>query len=162
MLLILLGSASLYLSGLAEWASLRLLVVESADLRSAVSAHPIEAAAIEVAAVAAFLLFSLPGGDVPVIAGGLLFDISMGSLLSIVGALVAALLAFLAVRHVLPEAGEMLHARSAGHVGRRLADDGATTFLAFRLLPMLPFSLIQRLLCTGRHAARHLHGGDRP
>lgn len=116
-------------SHLAEW---RLLMAN----------EPGAAALTYVAAYAAVVVASVPGSVWLTIAGGFLFGPAEGTALAVAGAICGAVPLFLAVRHAL---APMLARRAAPLLARvrpTLERDGFAGLLALRLLPVLPFWLL--------------------
>jgi uncharacterized membrane protein YdjX (TVP38/TMEM64 family) len=142
-LALLLGALALaHALGLTRFLSLEALAAQRAALAGFVAAAPVAAAAAYVATYALVVAFSLPGGVVMSLAGGFLFGPWLGVALAVPGATAGACLLFLAVRHAL--AGSV--ARRAGpfvaRVRAGLQHDGFLYLLSLRLLPVLPFWLI--------------------
>lgn len=118
------------------------LAEQQAGLRAFVAAHPLLAPAAYVAVYAALVAASVPGGIVLSVAGGALFGMAPGAALAVLGATSGAALLFLLVRGLLAEWA----ARRAGPLLDRirpgLERDGFNALLALRLLPVLPFWLV--------------------
>ncbi len=113
-----------------------------AELRALAAAHPVLAplgfTGVYVAAVA----LSVPGAEVLTLAGGLLFGTVLGSLCTVVGATAGATGLFLLARTAL---GGVLAGRAGGLLARvrpGLERDGLSYLLALRLLPAVPFWLV--------------------
>jgi uncharacterized membrane protein YdjX (TVP38/TMEM64 family) len=118
------------------------LAAAQADLLAHVAARPLVSAATYVAAYAAAVAVSIPGAVVITVTGGLLFGTVAGTALAVTGATIGAVLLFLAARTA---AGPLLAARAAPLLGRirpGLERDGFAYLLAARLIPVLPFWLI--------------------
>jgi uncharacterized membrane protein YdjX (TVP38/TMEM64 family) len=104
--------------------------------------HPVLASGAFVAVYAAAVAISIPQGVVLTIAGGLLFGTAIGGALAVTGAWIGAVLLFLAARTTL---GALLAARAAPYLDRvrpGLQRDGFSYLLAIRLLPIMPFWLV--------------------
>jgi uncharacterized membrane protein YdjX (TVP38/TMEM64 family) len=122
-----------------SWAA---LAAAQADLLAHVAARPLTSAAAYVAAYAAAVAVSIPGAVVITVTGGLLFGTVLGTVLAVTGATIGAVLVFLAARSA---AGPLLAARAAPLLGRirpGLERDGFAYLLAARLIPVLPFWLL--------------------
>lgn len=134
---------------LAAWASgaTRLLSFEAlADHRAAlagmVAAHPAAAAAGFVLVYVAAVTLSLPGAVVLTLAGGLMFGPWIGTALAVLGATTGACLLFLVARSAL---APLVTGRAAGVVALLrpgLERDGFFYLLTIRLIPVLPFWLV--------------------
>jgi uncharacterized membrane protein YdjX (TVP38/TMEM64 family) len=116
------------------------LAHEQAALQAQIALHPILAALIHVSAVTLSISTGIPGTAVILIfAGGMLFGIVYGTILSIIGMALGATILFLASRHAF---GDHSHAHAPGLVGRLrngyLAHPVSYTFF-LRLVPFFPF-----------------------
>jgi uncharacterized membrane protein YdjX (TVP38/TMEM64 family) len=131
-----------YASGLHRQLSWSALAAHQSELRQIVLRHPGLASSAYVAVYAAVVAISIPEGVVLTIAGGLLFGTAAGGALAVTGAWVGAVLLFLAARTTL---GALLAARAAPYLDRvrpGLQRDGFSYLLAIRLLPIVPFWLV--------------------
>ena len=77
--------------GLHRSLSLDALAAHRANLGAEVAAHPITAALLYVLAYVVVVALSLPGGVVMTLAGGLLFGLVLGTILTVLGASLGAL-----------------------------------------------------------------------
>ncbi len=141
-ILILAALATAYAMGLHRELSWAALGRQQAALQALVTARPAAAAALYLAVYATIVAISLPVAVVVTVSGGLLFGTVAGTLLTIIGATTGASLAFFAVR----TAFFPLLARRAGgmieRIGPRLRRDGLSYMLVLRLLPVVPFWLV--------------------
>ena len=141
LLLIPLGVA-LWRGGLAHVLNWHALARHQAALRALVAAHPLAAPAVFVLLYAAIVAFSIPEGALATVIGGLLFGPWVGGGLSVMGATLGAMALFVIARTAL--AG-LVARRAQGLLGRirpGLERDGFSYLLALRLLPMVPFWLV--------------------
>ena len=115
------------------------LAHEQAALQAQIALHPILAALIHVSAVTLSISTGIPGVVVLIFAGGMLFGIVYGTILSSIGVTLGAVILFLASRHAF---GDHRHAHAPGLVGRLrsgyLAHPVSYTFF-LRLVPFFPF-----------------------
>ncbi len=136
------AAALAYALGLHRWLSFESLGAHRAALTGFVSESPVLAALFYVGAYVLVVAFSLPGGAVMTVAGGFLFGPWAGAALAVAGATFGASALFLAARHALAET----LARRAGPVLGRVRDelrrDGFWYLLALRLIPVVPFWLV--------------------
>ncbi len=140
-LLIALGIA-LWRGGLAHVLSWHALAHHEAALRALVAAHPLAAPGAFVLLYAAIVALSIPEGALATVIGGLLFGPWVGGGLSVLGATLGAVALFLIARTAL--AGFMARRAQAllGRIRPGLERDGFSYLLALRLLPMVPFWLV--------------------
>jgi len=128
--------------GLHRHLSLDALAAQREVLAGLVAARPMLAALVYVAAYIAVVAFSLPGGAVMTLAGGLLFGAFIGACLAVLGATIGASVLFLLARSafaplVAGRAEALLGSLRAG-----LARDGFFYLLSLRLVPVFPFWLL--------------------
>lgn len=123
------------------------LAARRAALAEVVAARPVAAGLGYVALYAAAVAVSIPGAGIITASGGLLFGIAAGSALAVTGATLGAVGLYLAARTAL---GPFL-ARKAGPWLDRLRPglerDGFHVLLALRLIPLVPFALLN-LVCA--------------
>ncbi len=128
--------------GLDRHLSADALAANHAALARAVRENPTLSAIAFLAVYAAAVAISLPGGVFLTLSGGLLFGALWGTVLSVIGATIGAVLLFLATRHALAP----LLARKAGPVLDKvrpgLERDGLSYLLVLRLVPLFPFWLV--------------------
>jgi uncharacterized membrane protein YdjX (TVP38/TMEM64 family) len=128
--------------GLDHHLSAEALAANHAALAALVRANPAVAAGGFILVYAAAVAVSLPGAVFLTLSGGLLFGHLWGTVLSVIGATIGAVLLFLAARHALAD----LLARNAGplldKVRPGLERDGLSYLLVLRLVPLVPFWLV--------------------
>lgn len=128
--------------GLHRYLTLEALAAQREALAALVAARPLPAALLYVAVYVAVVAFSLPGGAVMTLAGGLLFGALLGAVLAVLGATIgAAVLFFLARSAFAP----LVAGRAEGLLGplrAGLARDGFFYLLSLRLVPVFPFWLL--------------------
>lgn len=125
--------------GLNRYFNVEALRAHESTLRAFVNTRPAVATIAFVIAYAVIVAVSLPGSTVMTLAGGLVFGLWMGAILSIVAATLGAIGLFILARFV---AGETLRQR-AGPFVARMAEGfkrNAFSYLLFlRLVPLFPF-----------------------
>jgi uncharacterized membrane protein YdjX (TVP38/TMEM64 family) len=141
-LLILAALGAAYALGLHRSLNWAALGAQQTALRAMVADSPLAAAALYVASYVAIVAISLPVAVVATVTGGLLFGPVTGTLLTIVAATIGSSLTFFAVRTAL---FPLLAQRASGmmdRLGPRLRRDGLSYMLVLRLLPVVPFWLV--------------------
>jgi len=131
-----------YATGQHRHFSAEALAENQERLAALVAANPMLAPVVFIVVYAAVIALSLPGGALLTMCGGLLFGVWLGGSFAVVGALVGAVLVFLAARHAL---AETLAARAAPALERirpGLERDGFSYLLVLRLVPLFPFWLV--------------------
>jgi uncharacterized membrane protein YdjX (TVP38/TMEM64 family) len=115
------------------------LAAEQFSLQLQIAAHPALATLIHVGVITLSISTGIPGVVVLIMAGGMLFGIVIGTLLSAIGVTLGALILFLASRHAF---GDHSHVHAPGFAGAlrggyRAHPVSYTFFL--RLVPFFPF-----------------------
>ena len=129
----------------------RFITLDAIKSRQAVvtayrDAHPLLAAAAYAALYVAMTALSLPGAAVLTVAGGAVFGLLWGTLLVSFASSLGATLAFLAARFLFRDAvaarfGDRLRTVDAG-----IAKEGAFYLFTLRLVPVVPFFLVNLAL----------------
>jgi uncharacterized membrane protein YdjX (TVP38/TMEM64 family) len=134
--------AAVWVLGLTDRLSWSGLARNQALLHEWVEAHPWLAPCIFVVAYAASVALSLPQATLLTMAGGLLFGTAAGGALAVIGATIGAILLFLIARSAV--AGSMAARGGAALAKLRedLQQNGFSYLLAIRLIPVVPFWLI--------------------
>jgi len=115
------------------------LAAEQASLQLQIAAHPLIAGLLQVGVISLSISTGIPGVVVLIMAGGMLFGVIAGTILSSVGVLLGALILFFASKHAF---GDHSHAHAPGFAGAlrsgyRAHPVSYTFFL--RLVPFFPF-----------------------
>ncbi len=141
-LILLAGLLAAWALGLQRLVTWDALAAHQAALLGLVADHPLLAPLAYVGVYVLIVALSLPGGVVMTVSGGLLFGTLAGTVLAVIGAAVGASLLFLAARHAF---AEPLSRRASGLLARvrpGLQRDGFSYLLALRLIPVVPFWLV--------------------
>ena len=128
--------------GLHRYLTLEALAAQREALAGLVAARPVLSALVYVVAYIAVVAFSLPGGAVMTLAGGLLFGAFIGAFLAVLGATIGAAVLFLLARSAF---APLVAGRAEGLLGplrAGLARDGFFYLLSLRLVPVFPFWLL--------------------
>lgn len=88
------------------------------------------------------------------LAGGAFFGFWLGLVLSLLGTVLAAVLTFLAARHLLAGQVRRLLGARIDQLDRRVAADGALALLSLRLTPAIPFFVLNLAAGVSALAAR--------
>jgi uncharacterized membrane protein YdjX (TVP38/TMEM64 family) len=115
------------------------LAHEQASLQAQIADHPLIAALLQTVAVMLSISTGIPGVVVLIFAGGMLFGVVFGTILSSIGVTLGALILFIASRHAF---GDHRGVSAPGLVerlrGGYLAHPVSYTFF-LRLVPFFPF-----------------------
>jgi uncharacterized membrane protein YdjX (TVP38/TMEM64 family) len=115
------------------------LAIEQVQLQLQIAAHPVVAALLQICVTTLAISTGIPGVVVLIFAGGMLFGVLLGTVLSSIGVTLGALTLFLASRHAF---GDHRGVDAPGLVGRmhsgyHVHPKSYTFFL--RLVPFFPF-----------------------
>ncbi|MDX2103125.1 MAG: VTT domain-containing protein [Alphaproteobacteria bacterium] len=145
LLLLAAGLVTALALGAGEWLSFERLAVERQRLNGLVAAQPLAVWLGFVGLYAVATAVSLPGGAVLSITGGFLFGVWLGTLGIVIGATLGATVLFLAARSAM---GQVLRAKARGVGAQVLAElsrHPLQYLLVLRLVPAMPFWLVNLL-----------------
>jgi uncharacterized membrane protein YdjX (TVP38/TMEM64 family) len=134
--------AAVWASGIAAWLNWATLARYQATLDILVGRHPIAAPLLYTAIYAVTVALSLPEGAVLTVAGGLLFGTVLGGTMAVLGATAGALVLFLAARSAFAGSLARRGGTSLARIRAELHRNGFSYMLAIRLIPALPFWLV--------------------
>ena len=137
-----LGFVLFFAFGLHRYVSIDTLKDQRDWLADQVAQQGALAPVVFIGVYMAAVAFSLPGGALLTMTGGFLFGWIVGTLYSVVGASIGAVILFLATRTAFYD---VLHAK-AGRAVRKMEDgfreDALSYMLVLRLVPLFPFWLV--------------------
>ncbi len=107
-----------------------------------VDTHPVGSAALFLLAYVLTAALSLPQAALLTVAGGLLFGAVLGCALTVTGATVGASILLVVVRAAFARTLSGQRHRIPEHVRMRLERDGFSYLLALRLVPLVPFWVV--------------------
>lgn len=126
--------------------SLASLGMHQRELSTYGAAHPLGLAAIFVALYVGFAALPLPGAEILAIAAGALFGLVEGTVLVSFASSIGATLAFLLSRWVLRDMVRRRFSARMTVLSRGIETEGAFYLFAMRLIPMIPFFLVNLLM----------------
>jgi uncharacterized membrane protein YdjX (TVP38/TMEM64 family) len=138
-LLVLVGiGVALFFSGVLDRFAPAHIAQEQVDLQLSIAAHPLLAALAHIGLMILAIATGIPGAIVIVLAGGMLFGFVTGTVLSMIGATIGALILFLASRSAFAQgsgpAPALVERVRAGYQAYPIS------FAMFlRLVPFFPF-----------------------
>jgi uncharacterized membrane protein YdjX (TVP38/TMEM64 family) len=134
--------AAFFALGLQHLVSLDSLKAHERDFLALRDRNPILAAAVYLALYIVMAALSVPGALVVTLAGGAIFGLIEGTLLASFGSTIGATLAFLASRFLFRDIVAGRFRSRLYQVNRGLDRDGWLYLLSLRLVPAIPFFLI--------------------
>ena len=138
---------------LGRFLSLEQLKQSQAGLQEIVTRRPIASALAFLAGYVAVAALSLPGAALLTLAGGAVFGFWWGLLLVSFASSIGATLAFLAARFVLRGSVEQRFGRRLAEVDKGLEKDGPFYLFTLRLVPLVPFFVINLVMGLTRMRA---------
>ena len=131
---------------LGRYLSLDALRQSQASLASAYTENPWSLRAGFFAVYVAVASLSLPGAAILTLAGGGVFGLGWGLLLVSFASSVGATVSFLAARFVLRDAVQARFGNRLTEINQGIARDGALYLFSLRLIPVVPFFVINLLM----------------
>jgi len=154
LLLVVLGAVALFVwADLGRFLNLQALKEAQGQLEALRSQHPLGLAAAYFAVYVAATALSVPGATIITLAGGAVFGLWWGLLLVSFASTLGATLAFLASRFLLRDSVQSRFGQRLAEIERGIERDGAFYLLSLRLIPVVPFFLINLLMGLTRMRA---------
>lgn len=141
-----------YLGG-ADWLSFAALRDGSDQLRAWRDTHPVATTTTFFAVYVGITAISLPGATVLTLAAGALFGVLAGTVLASFASSLGALLAFLVARYVARAGIQRRFATRLHAIDQGIHRDGAFYLFSLRLVPAVPFFVINLLFGLTRMPA---------
>lgn len=143
-----------FYGGGAQWLTFAALKTQLAHIQSWRESQPLLMMAGFFLLYVAVAALSLPGAAVMTLAAGALFGLVWGSVLVSFASSIGALLAFLVARYLLRDPIEARFSARLTAINEGVNRDGAFYLFTLRLVPIIPFFLINLLLGLTRMPAR--------
>jgi len=140
--------------GWQHYLSLGTLKYGQAAFASDYAQSPLQFAAIYFATYVAVAALSLPGATILTLAGGAIFGFGWGLLLASFASSIGATLAMLAARYLLRASVVARLGTRLGEIDKGIAKDGALYLFTLRLIPLVPFFVINLLMGLTKMPAR--------
>ncbi|TXR54576.1 TVP38/TMEM64 family protein [Reinekea thalattae] len=140
--LVVIAAAAFLYFDVASYLTLEQLKNQQAALQLYRADHPVLMAVAYAIVYIVVTALSLPGAALLTLTGGAVFGVLVGTLLAVVSASIGASLAFLIARYVLGEWVQKKFADRIEPVNQGIEQDGATYLFTLRLVPVVPFFVI--------------------
>jgi uncharacterized membrane protein YdjX (TVP38/TMEM64 family) len=134
--------ATLWASGIGDHLSWASLADYQTTITTWVAAHPVLAPCLFLVFYTASVTLSLPQAGLMTLAGGLVFGTVGGGILAVAGATAGAVLLFLIARSAFAEPLARRGGALLAKVRDELRQNGMLYLLALRLVPVVPFWLL--------------------
>ena len=131
---------------LGRYLSLDYLKQSQAGFADLYQRQPLTVAAVYFVAYVAVAALSLPGAAILTLAGGAIFGLGWGLVLVSFASSAGATLSFLAARFVLRESIEARFGTRLAEINRGIEKQGAFYLFTLRLIPVVPFFLINLVM----------------
>jgi uncharacterized membrane protein YdjX (TVP38/TMEM64 family) len=141
--------AAVWALGLTDHLTWTGLAREHAALKVWVASHPMTAPILFLLIYVATVTMSLPQAGLLTLSGGLLFGTLAGGALAVAGATIGAVFLFLIARSAFGESLSRRGGTALEKLRDRLRRDGFFYLLAVRLIPVVPFWLINLAAAAG-------------
>ncbi len=138
--------AAFFIFDLQRYLTLDVLKQQQRGLSDFYAAHPWQTILIYLTLYVATTALSLPGATLLTLAGGALFGLLIGSVVISFASSIGATLAFLASRFLLRDYVQKKFADRLQRVNDGFAKDGAFYLFTLRLIPAVPFFVVNLLM----------------
>jgi len=141
-----LGIAAFFFLDLGRFLSLDYLKRSQASFEALYSAEPLKVSLVYFAIYVVATALSFPGAAIITLAGGAIFGLWWGTLLVSFASSLGATLAFLVSRFVLRDSIEAKFGNRLAEINRGIEKDGAFYLFTLRLIPVVPFFVINLVM----------------
>jgi pyruvate/2-oxoglutarate dehydrogenase complex dihydrolipoamide dehydrogenase (E3) component/uncharacterized membrane protein YdjX (TVP38/TMEM64 family) len=147
------GIGAFFAFDLGRFLSLDYLKQSQAAFADLYAQHPWQVAGAYFAIYVAATALSLPGAAIITLAGGAIFGLLWGTVIVSFASTIGATLAFLVSRFILRSTVENRFGQRLAEINRGVEKDGAFYLFTLRLIPVVPFFLINLLMGLTRMKA---------
>ncbi len=145
--------AAFFAFDLGQYLSLAAIKEHQADLGALYAGHPLLVLGLFFAAYVAVTALSLPGAAIMTLAAGAIFGLVAGTVLASFASSIGATLAFLSSRYLLRDSVQRRFGARLADVNAGVARDGAFYLFSMRLVPLIPFFVVNLVMgLTGMRA----------
>ncbi|KNZ32427.1 MAG: pyridine nucleotide-disulfide oxidoreductase [Methylibium sp. NZG] len=131
---------------LGRFLSLDYLKQRQAGFEALYAERPLQVIGAFFAVYVAVAALSLPGAAILTLAGGSIFGLVVGTVIVSFASSIGATLAFLASRYVLGDSVRARFAQRLAEIDKGVAKDGAFYLFTLRLVPLVPFFVINLVM----------------
>ncbi len=132
--------------GLGQYLTLDRLQAQREALNAYSDSHRLAAITVYMLVYIATTALSIPGATILTLAGGAVFGLVTGIILVSFASTIGATLAFLGTRYFFRDSAERRFGGRLEQINRNLLRDGAYYLFTLRLLPVVPFFLVNILM----------------
>jgi pyruvate/2-oxoglutarate dehydrogenase complex dihydrolipoamide dehydrogenase (E3) component/uncharacterized membrane protein YdjX (TVP38/TMEM64 family) len=149
-----LGIGAFFVFDLGRFLTLDYLKGSQAAFADVYANQPLTVAAVYFLIYVAATALSLPGATIITLAGGAIFGLLWGTVIVSVASSVGATLAFLMSRFVLRSSIESKFGNRLSEINKGIEKDGAFYLFTLRLIPVVPFFVINLVMGLTKMKAR--------
>ena len=153
-IVVLAGIGAFFALDLGRFLSLSAIKAQQASLAAIYADRPIQLLGAFFAAYVAVAALSLPGAAVMTLVAGAVFGLLAGTLLVSFASSLGATLAFLSSRYVLRDAIRRRFGARLADVDAGIERDGALYLFSLRIVPLIPFFVVNLLMGLTRMRTR--------
>ncbi|MBT9553665.1 MAG: FAD-dependent oxidoreductase [Hydrogenophaga sp.] len=146
LLVVLLGIVAFFAFGLNRYFSLAFLKESQASFATLRETQPLQLALGFFLVYVAVTALSLPGATIVTLAGGAIFGLGWGLLIVSFASSIGATMAFLTARFLLREPVQSRFGQRLADMDKGIEKDGAFYLFTLRLIPVVPFFVINLLM----------------
>lgn len=143
-----------FLLDLGHYVSLEFVKHSQSRFQALFARSPVAVTAGFFAAYVGITALSLPGAAIMTLAAGAAFGLTLGTVVVSFASTIGATLAMLASRYVLRDAIESRFGRRLGDLNQGIEREGAFYLFSLRLIPAIPFFVLNLLMGLTRMKAR--------
>lgn len=154
LLLLAIAIGAFFVFDLGRFLSLDYLKSSQAAFADLYASEPLRVAGIYFAIYVAATALSLPGAAIITLAGGAIFGLFWGTVIVSFASSIGATLAFLVSRFVLRSTVEDKFGKRLAEINKGVEKDGAFYLFTLRLIPVVPFFVINLLMGLTKMKAR--------
>ena len=147
-------AAAFWFFDLGHWLRLEALKARQTELLALYDARPLTVIAVYMAVYVTVTALSLPGAVILTLAGGALFGLWTGLVVVSLASTAGATLAFLAARYLLRDSVTRRFGARLDEVHRGMDRNGAFYLFTLRLVPLVPFFVINLVMGLTKMPAR--------
>ncbi len=148
------GVAAFFALDLGTYFSLAFVKERQAAFSALYAERPWTVTAVYAGVYVAVTALSLPGAAIMTLAGGAGFGLLWGTVVVSLASTLGATLAMLAARYLFQDSVQQRFGRQLAEVNARLDKEGAFYLFTLRLLPVVPFFMLNLLMGLTRMKAR--------
>ena len=143
---VLAAGIAFYLFGLADYFSLEAIKAQQASLQGYVTDRPVLAVVAFMATYVAMTALSLPSAVLLTLLAGALFGAFWGTVIVSFASTIGSTLAMLTARYLLRDSLQGKYVKQLKNFNEGFAKEGAFYLFALRLVPVLPFFMVNLLM----------------